>query len=101
MTKDEVLLALKGLVEADPSIFGAVVSAMVIGLQDAVDKANRHAADMETLFVMSAMHGKLPTKQRDRDYLATILERWAPQSRFNFAHTITELRRQNSKEGPA
>ena len=39
-----------------------------------------------------APHGKLPAKPRDREYLATILERWEPQSRFNFAHTIKELR---------
>ena len=101
MTRQELLAQLQLAVQTDPMLFNDAVSAMTFGLQQALDAANKHAADMETLFVMSAMHGKLPTKQRDRDYLATILERWAPQSRFNFAHTITELRRQNSKEGPA
>ena len=92
ISKSEVLALVRSLVRADPEFIGPLIGAIVSGAHDAVDKANRHAADMETLFVMSAMHGKLPTKLRDREYLATILERWAPESRFNFEHTIRELR---------
>ena len=93
ISREELLLAIHTLAASDPSIVGEVITSLVSGLQNGVDRANKHAMDMETLFVMSALHGKLPTKQRDREYLATILERWAPQSRFNFAHTIKELRK--------
>lgn len=92
MTEEEFLELLRTTVEAKPELVGNVIASITSGLTRAVDKANRHAIDMETLFVMSALHGRLPTKPRDREYLATILERWAPESRFNFAHTIMELR---------
>ena len=92
LSKHEILGILRAIVMTDPEFIGEAVSAMVGGAHDAIQQANRHAADMETLFVMSALHGKLPAKPRDREYLATILERWEPQSRFNFAHTIKELR---------
>ena len=77
---------------ARPDWLPDAIASLHAGMQQAVHDANAHALDMETLFAMSALHGRLPTKPRDREYLATILERWAPQSRFNFAHAIKELR---------
>lgn len=92
ISKPELLGLLRACVVSDPSFIAEVVTVMVSGAQEAVEQANRHAADMETLFVMSALHGKLPKSPRNREYLAAILERWAHLSRFNFAATIKELR---------
>ena len=92
ISKSELLSLLRSIVMIDPEFIGEAVGAMVVGIQDSLKAANIHAADMETLFIMSALQGNLPKKIRDREYLATILERWAPESRFNFALTIKELR---------
>ena len=92
MERYELLSKLRAMAMVDPSIVGAVIEMLTSGLQEALDKANRHAADMETLFAMSALHGKLPTKPRDREYLATILEKYAGQSRLNFPAYIKDLR---------
>lgn len=93
MERYELLSKLRAMAMVDPSIVGAVIEVLTSGLQEALDKANRHAADMETLFAMSALHGRLPTKPRDREYLATILEKYADQSRLNFPAYIKDLRR--------
>ena len=93
MTRQELLAQLQLAVQTDPMLFNDAVSAMTFGLQQALDAANKHAADMETLFAMSALHGRLPTKPSHREYLATILEKYADQSRLNFPAFIKELRR--------
>ena len=93
MERYELLSELRAIAMVDASIVGAVIEMLTSGLQEALDKANRHAIDMETLFAMSALHGRLPTKPRDREYLATILEKYADQSRLNFSAYIKELRR--------
>ena len=92
MDRSQFCAMLVNVMHAHPDWLADAVMSLHAGMQSAVDDANRHACDMETLFAMSALHGRLPTKPRDREYLATILERWTPQSRFNFAHAIKELR---------
>ena len=92
ISRTQFCALLTNTIHAHPDWLTDAVLSLHAGMQSAVDDANRHACDMETLFVMSALHGRLPTKPRDREYLATILERWAPQSRFNFANAIKELR---------
>ena len=93
MKRSELLSELHAMVMVDPSIVGDVIKVLTSGLHESLDKANRHAIDMETLFAMSALHGRLPTKPRDREYLATILEKYANQSRLNFSAYIKELRK--------
>ena len=92
MDRHQFFTLLVNTIHAHPEWLADAVMSLHSGMQRAVEEANQHASDMETLFAMSALHGRLPTKPRDREYLATILERWEPQSRFNFAHTIKELR---------
>ena len=92
LDRSQFCALLESAIHEHPDWLADAIKAVHAGMQRAVSDANRHAYDMETLFVMSALHGRLPTKPRDREYLATILERWEPQSRFNFANAIKELR---------
>lgn len=92
MNRSELLSELHSLATVDPSIVGDVIHVLTDGLHTALRAANQHAADMETLFAMSVLQGRLPTKPSDREYLATILEKYADQSRLNFPAYIKKLR---------